>query len=270
MQRSIFVTEGPHDVEVIAALLSRYAIQRVKLLSDLDSFWKRFVPTRFPHDDDLLKRVPVPLFLKSEQFQVAIISANGIENIARAVSVMWMQCYSEEPIHGIGVLLDSDDKPPHDVWSELLEKMRSVQDDPQNALSFPDVLGDISASTSPRLGGYVLPNCKDKGTLESLLLQSARVVYPKLLSGASQWIDTIHSGDKEIFSNKEERRHFAKPSGKDKAKIASMASVLRPGRAIQNSLQDNRWFKDSKALALPDVTLLQTFIAGIVGVSASP
>jgi hypothetical protein len=41
--------------------------------------------------------------------------------------------------------------------------------------------------------------------------------------------------------------------------VGSIASILRPGRAIQVSLQDDRWLRDT-ALALPRVKAVQDFL----------
>jgi hypothetical protein len=49
------------------------------------------------------------------------------------------------------------------------------------------------------------------------------------------------------------------PAGRNKAMVGSIASILRPGRAIQVSLQDDRWLRDT-ALALPRVKAVQDFL----------
>jgi ABC-type transporter Mla MlaB component len=83
MRRVYFVTEGPHDVEALGRLLSTLGAKRVKNISDLDPFWVRLVPRTFPHEGDLLRRVPVPIFFQSEQFSVGVHSAIGISQIPR-------------------------------------------------------------------------------------------------------------------------------------------------------------------------------------------
>ena len=46
-----------------------------------------------------------------------------------------------------------------------------------------------------------------------------------------------------------------------------MASILRPGRAVQNSLQDNRWLRDA-ALAIPRVKAVQDFLVSLLDLAA--
>ena len=59
MRRSYLEVEGPHDVEFVARLLPP-SFKRVQMLADLDPALRCLVPAKFPHRDDLLRRVPVP------------------------------------------------------------------------------------------------------------------------------------------------------------------------------------------------------------------
>ena len=54
-----------------------------------------------------------------------------------------------------------------------------------------------------------------------------------------------------------------KPAGRHKAIVGSMASILRPGKAVQVSLQDNRWLRDA-ALAIPRVKAVQDFLVSLL------
>ena len=61
-----------------------------------------------------------------------------------------------------------------------------------------------------------------------------------------------------------ERQDLAKPAGKLKAVVAAVASVLRPGRAVQVSIQDNRWLSDKEALSTPEVAAFQAFVSSLI------
>jgi hypothetical protein len=58
-------------------------------------------------------------------------------------------------------------------------------------------------------------------------------------------------------------REIQKPAGRHKAIISSVASILRPGRAVQVSVQDNRWRHDS-ALSVPRVRAIQDFLTNLL------
>ena len=77
--------EGPHDIEFVARLLKPNGFARVRKLSDLDPYWGNLVPKDFPPDDDLLKRVPVPLFFQTATRSVAIQSATGVSRLVSLV-----------------------------------------------------------------------------------------------------------------------------------------------------------------------------------------
>jgi hypothetical protein len=61
-------------------------------------------------------------------------------------------------------------------------------------------------------------------------------------------------------------KDIQKPAGKNKAVIGAMASVLRPGKAVQVSLQDNRWLKGA-ALESPRIKAVQDFLKALFGLA---
>ena len=79
------VVEGPHDVEFMYRLLSTHGLGRVKMMDALDPFFVPLVPRSFPPDDDLQKRVPVPLFSQSGTHSVAVHSAIGDSRLIQTV-----------------------------------------------------------------------------------------------------------------------------------------------------------------------------------------
>ncbi len=255
MVHSLFVVEGPHEVEVIAQLLKRRGLARVKLLEDLDPFWAPLVPRTFPHAGDLHKRVPVPTFFASETISVAVQSAEGIDNIGKAVLAA-LATLDSDPA-AVGIVLDADhDEPVEARWRAMASKLP--------ALKIEGGPGDVTTG-SPRAGVFVLPDNASPGTLEDVLLSCAAEVYPSLLEAARRLVDPLDPGDAAVFRNSDERKHFAKPSGKPKAIAGCIAAVLRPGKAIQVSIQDNLWVRDPRALALPAVAALQRFVDEIIG-----
>jgi hypothetical protein len=118
--------------------------------------------------------------------------------------------------------------------------------------------------SEPRAGVYVLPNNEDHGTLETILLKCGEKVYPDLIAGARAWIEPLDPEDNTIFVTAKERKYLAKPAGKSKAVVAAVASVLRPGRSVQVSIQDNRWLSDNEALSTPEVAAFQAFVSSLI------
>ena len=123
------VVEGQADVEFVARVLELAGLPRVRKKSLLDSFWDRLVPKTFPHGDDLLKRVPVPLFLQNNDHAIAIHSATGLDNIAKTVQESMNSLLEQrEQIQAIGFVLDADTtKSPAQRLADLEDEINRLQ-----------------------------------------------------------------------------------------------------------------------------------------------
>lgn len=252
------VVEGPHDVEFVYRLLSPFGMSRVGLEKDLDPFFLPLIPRAFPPDGDLQKRVPIPLFLQGATHAIAVHSAVGDTRLIKTVEERSITI-DYPRLTGVGVLLDADNtsRSPAERYAVIRDGLRARN------FAFPDDPGVVSGST-PRLGAYVLPDNQAQGTLEDLLLECGRQVYPGLLSSAETHVDAAL----QDTSLKEELKEIQKPAGRNKAIVGSMASILRPGRAVQVSLQDNRWLQDD-ALAIPRVKAVQEFLCDLFEIAPS-
>jgi uncharacterized protein DUF3226 len=248
------VVEGPHDVEFVYRLLSPFGLSRVQLEKQLDAFLSPLIPRDYPPGGDLQKRMTTPLFLQSATHALAIHSAVGdsrlVETIEENASIL-----PAERLTGIGIIFDADkDKTVSAAsrYGTIKMKMQAI------GFTLPDNPGQITAGT-PRLGAFVLPDNSAPGTLEDLLLECGQLVYPGLLRSAASHVDgAVQDATLELG----ELEEVNKPAGKNKAILGSVANILRPGKAIQVSLQDNRWLR-GPSLALPRVKVVQDFLTGL-------
>ncbi|BBL76837.1 DUF3226 domain-containing protein [Methylomagnum ishizawai] len=243
--------EGPHDVELVYRLLRCFGLARVQHESNLDSSFLKLIPKKYPPDGDLQKRVPIPLFLQSDTHVIAIRNAGGdsqlIKATENAINILDLDGII---LTGLGILLDSDKEiDAAKRYRELKQNLAA------KGLNLPEQPG-IVTSGPPKLGAFVLPDNQTAGTLEDLLLDSALTVYPNLLASATSYIDTAITSTELI---PEEREDFDKPAGRNKAIVGAMAGIMRPGKSIQVSIQDNRWFRD-EALRLPRIKAVQDFL----------
>lgn len=245
------VVEGPHDVEFCYRLLSVAGLSRVRFLKDLDKDLEELVPRSFPHGGDLQKRVPVPLFLQNEQCAIAIHSAVGDSRLVATLEET-LATLDASAFTGLGIMLDSDsDKSASERYATLHQ---SVQQ--ELGLRMPEKAGTVSAGPT-RLGAFVLPDNLNKGTLEDLLLESAALQYPALLSAAAGYVDAARNTGLIPAGHQDDIR---KPAGRNKAVIGAMASLFKPGKAVQTSIQDNDWLRGA-ALSLPSILAVQQFLA---------
>lgn len=254
------VVEGPHDIEFAARLLKPYGLERVKKLSELDPFWKKLVPDRFPPDgEDLLKRVPVPTFLQSTYYSIALHSAIGdtrlIETIEESLSFIQLT-----KLVGIGLMADTDKLQPEQRFSELIKRISSKRS--LALLSLPSSPGHVQRVSSYRFGIFILPDNQLQGTLETILLECAQANYHDLFEEAQDFVDNI---DKRNLEEKD-LEEYNKPAGKNKAIVASIVSILKPGKSTQVSIQDNRWI-DTKTIALLQVKKVQDFLIDLFNLS---
>lgn len=243
------VVEGPHDVEFCYRLLSPLGVKRVQYKNDLDEFLYPLIPKEFPpKNGDLWKRMPTPLFLQNETHAIAIRSATGDSQLVNVLISSTELLIDLNAVVGIGILLDSDTTTPAkeryaQIKKDLLNK--------QFRFKLHDELGHITRENL-NIGAFVLPDNSNAGTLENLLIESAKEVYPDLLVLATEYV----SNSKGCKLNKEELKELNKPAGKNKAIIGAMANIMKPGKSVQVSIQDNRWVDTN----IPRIKAVQNFL----------
>jgi len=251
------ITEGPHDIAFLGGVLKPCGFKLQRTPAEVDPFWAKLIPTSFPHGNDLLKRMPVPQFFQSDSHSLAIHQAEGDSQLVSRLQLSLAALDDwERKLVGIGLLLDSDDQLPakrlaglHDKWAQGAE--------PQ-PLVFPPQPGLVQEGP-PCTGVYILPDNQSQGTLEDLLLEAGAHVYPHLLAQAQAYVKCVK--DSADLKTKRDKEEIGAPSGPKKAIVAAIASILKPGKAIQMSIQDNHWLREDAVLQLPRLLSIKDFLA---------
>jgi len=247
------VVEGPHDVEFVYRLLRPFQLERIKMVDDVDDLFRDLVPSSFPHEGDLQKRVPVPLFLRSTSHIIAVHSAGGDSRLAATIEETMSLRLKPEVLTGIGILLDSDKEiPASERYRGIRTSMETIR------FRLPEQSGEI-APGNPKLGAFVLPDNSSIGNLEDLLLECAVSAYPELLESARKHVDVAVAQAGRLAKDGED---LSKTPYRNKAIVGAIASVLRPGKAIQNSIQDNQWLKGER-LQFGRIKAVQNFLADL-------
>ena len=249
------VVEGPHDeafaIQLIRARADLSCVQRIELL---DKTLQALVPDKFPHGGDLLKRVPVPTFLQNDELAIAIHSAGGDSRIAACLEDTFLIVESKE-FSAVGIILDSDSViSPEARHKNLLKLVESL------TVNFSSVPGELFEGP-PRTGIYVLPDNQAQGTLEDLLLECGAVAYPAQLSSAKAFVDGVFSA-----CTGGDFKKLRSPAGRNKAVVGAVAGLLRPGKAVQVSIQDNGWLKRD-ALQITRVKKVCDFLDELFGLT---
>ncbi|MEG2788136.1 MAG: DUF3226 domain-containing protein, partial [Romboutsia sp.] len=101
---------------------------------------------------------------------------------------------------------------------------------------------------------YFFPNNKDKGTLENLLLEGAKIVYGDLLDEANFYIQNIDDKYKYNWSI----------SSENKVKVGCIANVFQPGSANQSSIRRDEWISKKSITYSEYINEFYNFIVNIV------
>lgn len=250
------VVEGPHDVEFSIRLIKSRepSLSRIQKIDDLDEGFKKLVPDKFPHGGDLLKRVPVPVFLQSDDFAIAIHAAGGDSKIATCLEDTSLVLESGA-LSAIGVILDSDSKENPDIRHKKLLTAIGSSD-----IKIPDHPGEISKNQLAA-GVYILPDNINLGTLEDLLMECGALAYPEQMQAASDFVNDIFAK-----CNGKEFSELKLPAGRNKAIIGATAELLKPGKAIQVSIQDNKWLQ-GPALQIERIKKAADFLDELFGLT---
>ena len=98
-----------------------------------------------------------------------------------------------------------------------------------------------------------------------MLLECAQRQFPQLLPHAKQYVEAaLQDG---VVTQARHLDDIRKPAGKNKAVVGALATIFRPGKAVQMSIQDNDWVRGD-ALALPRIQALRTFLLQLLALSA--
>ena len=255
MQYSYIVVEGPQDLEFVARLLRVCGLHAVHREETLDNFWHPLIPRRFPPDGDLRKRVPVPVFFQDVNHSVAVHSAGGIDRLIPTVEeTLRFPGFDGQKIASIGLFLDADwDLPVQERFAQLRSEIQAA------GIPAPGQPGIVSQA-QPRTGVFIFPDNQTAGTLESLLDECAALVYSELRAKAQHFASEAAS----CSLTQDDRKEFAKPAGELKVIVGCVGNFLKPERAIQVSIADNRWVCD-ESLALPRIAAVHSFLKDLIG-----
>jgi hypothetical protein len=224
----------------------------------VDPFWHPIIPHEFPVKDDLVTRVPVPAFFQSATHSIAVQLAGG-NRLAQAAEETLFEI-SISGLHSIGFILDADTEEPAERFRKLAADLLQRVN-----IALPPNPGE-TATGPPRTGAFIIPDNQSRGALEHLLIDCAGIAYPKLLETTRAFIDPIAAdpgayGPEIASAVRESAWHL-------KATVGHVANVLKPGKAMQNSIEDNRWVCDD-SIARTRIGAVDTFLRGLFALSSA-
>ncbi len=264
MSTFVYLTaEGVTDVTLIERVLRRYlSMRRIKMQADLPDQAQSWLDRAFkwPVGGDIARlAVPAPVFMARDDVLIALRNAQGLDRIQATLDadheiflrLPWMP-------DALGVFLDADNKHPS-------ERFAATRDNLERFNSFPSLahlrrVEDVAAPNDDhrRVGVFVFPDATTPGTLENILLPLGETAFPELHDAGQRFVDSWHRdhGHEPPF------KELGKPAGKLKARLSTMAALLKPGKNVNASLHDQAWVPkgDAPDLLKPLVEFLQALV----------
>jgi hypothetical protein len=248
----ILGVEGPHDQAFVGKLLKQRGMERFKGDSEsLTPFWEKFKPS-YPKNGNLYVRLDMPSIFSSSTHSVLIFQGEGNNLCKNLKDIIQEHDPYMQGIHAFGLILDADDidkLTPQQKATEYSEEWREL---------YPGLVGEpgMVVAGKPRTGIYVLPDNKRRGTLDSILVDCATVIYPDHKAGAIQYLDSLDVAHKSHWKPFDLHR--------EKAIVATIVSVLKPGMANTPSIAQNKWICEETVNGVAEVALFDEFLKDLL------
>ncbi len=246
----ILGVEGPHDQAFVGKLLEMRGFTKFDgQHKNIDPFWQKFIPS-YPIRGRLYARLDMPSIFVSHTHSVAIYQGEGTNLCPNLIDKMRTHQPYTEDIYAFGLIVDADEHAPNQVAKQKAEKLRVLFP------LFPEIAGAVTIE-EPRTGIYVLPDNVRPGILDSILVKCASMAYPDVKAGAERFVESIDAARKGHWG----------PFDSEKALIASIVSVLRPGMSNTPSIAQDEWVCNATLSSVNEVTQLSTFLEKLLGLS---
>jgi hypothetical protein len=253
LKYALIGVEGPHDQaftgKVVKLLGFKDFREELKgLKSNLDPFWRKFIPV-YPKQGNLYKRLDMPSILFNDTISVAIYAGEGSNLVTNLDDILSANPEYQTNLSAFGIVADCDKSNPDKIVSEYTNKFRNYFPD------FPNQAGVVNAN-SPRTGIYVLPDNVSQGVLDTLLCSCGEIAYPAYMERARSYLDD--------FSEPERKSLKWKNFDLEKALVATVVSVLKPGKTNTTSIADNNWVSEQTQQQVPALANLIEFLSQLL------
>lgn len=254
MKHYFFVVEGAHDLAAISRVLKLLGInEEVKTKDKLSKTWESLIPNKFPFNFDILDRItPIPSFFQNKDYSVAIKVAGSdnrlLPTLDETLSILPFEDISK--LDGILLFCDADNKNPQEKINAIAKHAKSISELTFDIDSFMN-MGVIKTKVKDiKSDYYVFPDNTSAGTLESLLIEGANIVYKDLLESSEEYVKSVKECYREKWSITSEK----------KVLVGCIANVLKPGKANQVSICDNDWISETTVNQCDKVKKIYNFI----------
>ena len=231
MKYAIIGVEGPHDQAFTGKVLKLLGFKDFReelkgLESQLDPFWRKFIPVYPKKGGILYNRLDMPSILFNDTISVAIYAGEGSNLVTNLDDILFANSEYQTNLAAFGIVADCDKSTPDRIVEPYANKFRSYFP------NFPQSPG-VEDTNSTRTGIYVLPNNQQQGVLDTLVCECGKIAYPDYMEKARSYLDKFSEEEKKILK--------LKNFDLDKALVATVVSVLKPGLTNTASIAQNDW-----------------------------
>ncbi len=266
MKYVIIGVEGPHDQAFTGKVLKLLGFKDFReelkgLKSDLDPFWRKFIPV-YPKKGNLYTRLNMPSILFNDTISVAIYAGEGSNLVTNLDDILFANSEYQTNLAAFGIVADCDKSTPDRIVAPYANKFRSYFP------NFPDRPGVVDTN-SPRTGIYVLPDNVSQGVLDTLLGSCGEIAYPAYMKRANSYLDSYldEFSAQDEFSQKERKSLNWKNFDREKALVATVVSVLKPGKTNTTSIADNNWVSEQTQQQVPALANFIEFLRQLLELS---
>jgi len=251
---AIVGVEGNHDQAFVGRVLKYLGWKQFDgQEKKLDPFWRKFIP-RYPRKGNLYKRLDMPSIWFDDRLSVAVYVGEGSNLNQNLDDILQNNPEYKHQVDAFGIVADSDRTNAVEVARHYADSLKA------HFPNFPDRPGIVDRN-SPRTGMYILPDNSSTGVLDTLLCRCGAVIYPEYMSRAHSYLDQ--------FSDRERRELKWKPFDNEKALIATVASILKPGKTNTASISDNCWICQDTVEQVAELQNFVEFFRQLLAISES-
>lgn len=253
MRYALLAAEGSHDQAAIGRLLELAGMQRFDgKPHNLDPFWQKCVPVYPSPHQRLYVRLDMPSIYQTEELSVAVYQGEGTNLVSKLKAILINHKPYQEDLDAFGMIVDADTMAPDEVAKKVVPEFRPFFPD------FSEGPGEVSGH-QPRTGLYILPDNANQGTLDTLLVKCADIVYADLKTAAEAYLSQVDGQYKSRW------RPFDEP----KALVATVTSVLKPGLTNTASIAQNDWICERSVAGIAELASLRRFLGQLLEGSLS-
>lgn len=250
-KHAVLIVEGPTDQAVVARALRLLGFKSFEgKITELESFWRHdvnIVPKYPAGSGKLYERLQIPSILSTDTYSIAVYSGSG-SMLVKQIEALFENHDLHEVLDAFGVVVDADKKQPAEV------AVRYQKDFQKLFPNFPGKPGEVLVGP-PALGVFVLPDNVHPGVVEHLVLECGDHVYAEHVERARRYVGDFGEGERKLSK--------WGPFDEQKAVVASVASLLKPGKTNTVTLADNEWI-GKKTEHLPQLAELLRFLRELV------